>query len=460
MNIPTFIRLENSLEKAMLYVTSPQTSYYSFNGVQLIPNHPYPYKQRTYATEGIEIEEWEVDVMDMCDNVIHTLPNDEFDVIRAFNDPNTGLPQVEWQLKTSFDAGGRLIYLRINVGVNGYVYSSPFQLTEYGKEWTSRWDYKNTTDDNYYSTQLQIYFRQNKSQQEISTYLPVSSGIQYMPTSTISPYERWLTKVIEGDILEEFKKMFVCRYRYSLRENNIANELPVFTSLFEAVETPDFQGNENFLQQEILLTRDYSKTYNPNALPIVPPEPPVLVPFINLTGVIRLFNNNVSYIFNYGNFNIQPTAFSYQYSLDSVTWVDNVQDVVSPKDVNVPNSSSILYYYRIKYLPTGVVSNVRTIAPPSLSIVNITSPDFAFNTSGNKYNVFYDINYTPSTLKFLVPESSFDGVNWQRTQPISDNYNSPLQVQTMASSTQFTKFRLRDFESGLISEVYEFNLPS
>lgn len=460
MNTPTFIRLENSLDKAMLYVTSPQTAYYSFNGVQLIPNHPFKYKQRTYATEGIEIEEWEVDVMDMCGNVLYTMQNNEFDVTRAFNDPQTGLPQVEWTLQTPYDADGRLIYLRINVGVNGYVYSSPFQLTEYGKEYTSRWDYRNKPNDEYYSIQLQIYFRQNKSQQEITVYNPVSDGVQYMPTSVINPYERWFTKVIEGDILEEFKKIFAMRYRFSLRENNISNELPVYTSLFEAIETPDFQGDENFLQQEILLTRNYRDVHNPNAVPVTPPTPPVDPPFIELERVQAPTQNTVRYSFTYGNFIVAPTAFTFQYSLDQITWIDSAQGVTTPQTVNVPNNNSFSYYYRIKYEPTNIVSNVLQLPILGLSIVNITSPDPQFMTSGNKYNVNYLINYTPSDFKFLVTESSTNGTDWQRTIPLDDNYRSPQQVLTQASGVQFTKFRIRDYESGLTSAAYEFNLPS
>ena len=113
MKQPTFIRIEDTYEKALTYKGSPQMEQdlLSFFGVQLLPNQSVPYIQRTYCNVGVEIESYIVRIKDFCGNTLEDITN-SFEIVRTFNDPDTGLPQIEWQLSNiPVDTGYKLIYL-------------------------------------------------------------------------------------------------------------------------------------------------------------------------------------------------------------------------------------------------------------------------------------------------------------------------------------------------------------
>lgn len=424
---------------------------YSFEGVHLLPDYEYPYNQRTYAAEGIEMEDIiSVKVCNLCGTEIGDV-SIYFNVLETFNDPDTGLPQIIWQLKgATFDAGYQLVYLKIRTGANVFVYSSPFLLTNKNSEYTSYWGYKNKKTDEYLYIGLITYFRQNKSQQEISNYTAVSTGETFTATSRLTKYERWNTGVIDINIIEEYKTLFLCRYLYSLPTN--FDGLPVRTNLFEAFDTPDLEADENFAEQEILLLRNYSQTLDPNEIPIVPPPPPVDVPFINLIKVESKDLKNVLYTFTYGFFT--PTSLTYQYSLDQVNWFDSTGAIISPHQVGVGNHQVLNYYYRIYHFNTGTQSNIVQLAQPAITIDNITSPQTSFIQVGNNYNIFYTVTgFTPASD--FAFEGSVNGSDWVGLY-YSLGFQNPKTVQTPSSAEEFKFFRIKYSPSGLYSNVFNF----
>lgn len=450
MRYPIFIRLENSLDAAMRYENSPQMTEYSFEGVQLLPNHPFPYIQRTYAKQGIEIEEWTVLVKDLYGNTLEDI-TDYFDVLRAFDDPDTGLPQVEWEIKKEFpfDFGYQNIYLEIEVGANGFVYSTPFMITDYKSEYVTRWDYRNDDEETMLSSSLRMYFRQRKSQQEISNYPSVATGKTFTYTSKLTKYERWNTDVIEINFIEKIKELFLCRYRYSMGLND---DFPVRTGLFEAFDSPDLEADENFAEAEINLLRDYNITYDPNYIPPTPPDPPVDPPTITLIKVENERKQYLTYTFTTQFFS--PTYLTYQYSPDGVVWTSATSDPNSPHDVYIGNLNVTGYYFRIVH-ESGVESNIVQLAVPSIVIDNITSPQSSFNSGGNNYFIYYTLNgFTPYTqLSFQARVNS--GQPWQPLY-YSVGYQNPKAVQTPSSGTEFIQFRVLYSTLGITSEPFDF----
>lgn len=439
----------------MAYYNSPQMTEYSFEGVHLLPDYQYPYNQRTYTPDGIEMEDVQnVFVCNLCGNELSDIA-DYFTVLEVFNDPATGLPQIIWQLKeVNFDAGFQPIYLKIRTGENVFVYSTVFYLTAKNQKYTSYWGYKNKMSDETLYIGLVAYFRQPKSQHEISNYSAVNTGETFTAASRITAFERWSTGVIEVNIFEEIKRLFLCRYLYSVPQT--LGGLPVRTNLHEIFETPDLEADENFIQQEMMLLRNYSKAIDPNAIPVVPPDPPVDVPFINLIQVISQNDKYVKYYFEYGLFT--PSYFTYQFSLDQINWTDSTGDFTSPHQVTVPNNPTFGYYYRIYYPPLNLYSNIVKLPEPSIVINNITSPQSQFIQIGNNYFIAYTTTgFTPGNLTF---EASIDGTSWN-TGGNSLYYNNtgsenPRPVQTATSGVEFKYFRIRFSPLGLTSNVFNF----
>lgn len=458
MGLPTFIRLENSLEEALKYYDSPQMTAFSFAGVHLLPNFQYPYKQRSYAAQGIELEDiGAVYVCDLCGNRLFDISN-YFSVPNTFNDPDTGLPQIIWSLNNvDFDSGFRLIYLEIQSGANGWLYTSPFMLTHSREEYTSTWYYRDTDGTGlrniYLGIGLVMYYRQRKSTQELVNYTPVATGTPLTATSRILAFERWNTGVIEINFIEEFKRLFEGSDVYALPQN--FDGLPVKTGLNEPVETPDLEADENFAESELLLVRDYSAEYDPNAVPVNPPVPVPPIPEVTLTQLERVSASSVRYYFSYANFTTEPTYFIFQWSLDQVSWNNNTLGITSPAVVSgmATDPDTANYYYRIYHMASSTYSNILQLPAKAIVITNMVSPDGNFVQTGNKYSVVFTLNYAPTVQ--LSFEASTNGTDWYYVYYNNGNI-SPKIIQTPSSGLEFTYFRIKDNAQGLISNVYEF----
>lgn len=455
MGVPIFIRLENSFEKAINYYNSPQMTEYSFEGVQLLPNNPLPYRQRTNASEGIEIEEWTVLVKSLCGKTLEDI-TDYFDVYNNFNDENTGLPQVDWQiLNCPYDFNYQLVYLEINTGADGYIYSTPFYFTNANYEWVSDFYYGNldafgeTYTPKLFGIGLRLYYRQPKSMLEVSNYTSISSGKTFTVSAKKTPFERWNTDWNEIQSFELLKDIFLCKYVYSRTFNDT---LPVRTGLYEAFETPDLQMDENSAEQEINLLRDYSLSYDPNYIPPTPPPPPVDPPTINLISASNESKGYITYTFELINF--APTYLIYEFSPDGIDWTGNTNAPISPYQLFIGNTNMSTYYFRISHA-SGVVSNVVQMQQPEMVITNITSPQTEFIQIGNNYNIFYDvIGFTP-TGNVGVQGRTGDGQPWQNLYYSTGNQN-PKVVTTPSSGSEFTQFRVVYYNLGLTSAPYNF----
>lgn len=450
MRLATFIRLEDSFEKAMNYANSPQMTEYSFEGVQLLPNNILPYIQRTYADNGIEIEDYEVRVMSLCQKELAVI-TPYFEVISNFQDPYTGKPQIDWKLyEVPFDFDYKLVYLEINTGADKYYYSSPFYLTAHSADYTSQWYYGNANNEKLKSIGLRFYFRQPKSLMEISNYTSISSGRTFTTSAKNTPYEKWNTDVNDIYTFQRLQELFLSKYIYS---KGLNDSLPVRTGLYEAFEIPDLEMDENSAEQEINLVREYALQYDPNYIPVDPPPPDPDAPLINLISVTNNFKGGVTYVFELINFS--PTYLLYEWSFDGETWTSSAGDVISPTDVNVGMTDMYNFQYRITHL-SGVTSNIVSLPVPSIVIDNITSPQTSFNTIGNNYYVFFTLNSfdaDPASLSFVASPTEFGSY-----VPLyySSGITSPKAVQTPSSGLEFKWFKILYNPLGIESEPYNF----
>lgn len=443
MQQAVFIRLETTLEKAMYYRNSPDMNVYSFRGVQLLPNNIYSYIQRTYSTDGIEIENpSEVYVCDMCGNRLYDIA-DYFGIVNVFNDPLTGLPQVDWSLtNVQFDAGDQMVYLEIIQGVDATFYSSPFQLTAENSEYTALWHYRNRINDQMLSIQLQTWFKQLMDFEDLVTYDTVSLSQRVKKTGTLIPYELWTTSIIDINLFRTFKQMRRNKFVYC----DFAKTIP-----FEPFETPKLVGRENFAESEFTLCRDEGNKYDPFFVPIVPPPPPPDPPFINLIRVDSVNPKNVLYVFEYGGFD--PTYLQYQYSLDGENWDSNSNSPESPQPIPLIGHLDTPYKYRIYYPPLNLYSNEVLLSEPELVITNITSPQTGFVQIGNNYNIFFNATGFAPTGNISVYVST-DNINFIGLS--ATGVTSPKSIQTPSSGLEFKYFQLRYNPLGLTSNVFNF----
>jgi len=439
-----FIRIEHTIEEAKFYRYSPieNPDMLYINGIQLLPNNPLPYIQRTNNPEGIEIEDFVVSVVDLCGNELADI-TDAFDIVTVFQDEN-GKPQVEWSLTNiDYDAGGELVILKITQGANDIMYTSYFRLTNERSEYTSRWDYRNNASDTMLSTQLNVWYRQSKSTFNSTTYNSIVDGSLISANTTLSKYERWLTSIVDRNIFELFKELFTARFLYVDFLRAVKNE---------DFETPDIDDIENYFETEFTISRNPKDIYDPLYVPVVPPEPVPPTQVIVLDSVLSLNNTQVQYNFHFENFN--PGYVSLQFSTQPNTgWTGtNTGSPTSPRVNNVPTHKTENLYYRVYHEALQISSNVLQLPVPAIVITGITATPNYFSQSGNAYTLTYNIvGYTVSEL--LSFEGSKDNVVWRKMNYIDGNEN-PKTINTPFSQTQFKFFRIRDRVTGITSNTF------
>lgn len=439
-----FIRIEHTIEAAKFYRYSPieNPDMLYINGIQLLPNNPLPYIQRTNNPEGIEIEDFTVSVIDLCGNELADI-TDSFDIVTVFQDEN-GIPQVEWSLtNVDYDAGGELVLLKITQGANDVMYTSYFRLTNEGSEYTSRWDYRNNGSDTMLSTQLNVWYRQSKSTFNSTNYNSIVDGGLISANTTLSKYERWLTSIVDRNVFELFKELFTVRFLYVEFLRAIKNE---------DFETPDIDDIENYFETEFTISRNPKDVYDPLYVPIVPPVPVPPTQLIILDSVQSLNNTHVQYNFHFENFN--PNYVSLQYSTEPDTgWGGtNTGAPTSPRINTVPNHRTESLYYRVYYDALDIASNVLQLPVRAINITGITATPNYFNESGNAYTITFDIvgYFVSGLLRF---EASKDTIVWTKMNYIEGNEN-PKTINTPFSLGEFRFFRIRDTTEGITSNIY------
>lgn len=344
-----FIELFKTKKEALSTRTSPIIQFHRNNGIQLIPNDEYPYIQSTQHPQGIELEDWSVEIHSIC-GMTPVDVTSYFMVERVYNDDN-GVAQIEWSLtNVPYDFGSRFVYLEIEQLVGEKFYSNVFQLTSNDIERTARIDYKAKDSDTMHSICLQMYFWQNLKVQEITTYYETSTRNTVTALVKSQKHERWQTKTIANDLWIKITDAFENKYVYVDLIRSYA---------FEAMEVQEFEASENFKQNTFKISLNQNDIYDPlYAPPVIVDIPTIVLNSVTTNGFSAIYDFNVS------NFN--PLYLIYQYSQDMITWNSSTHGVNSPQ--TRPFNGIGTWYFRIQH--PEAISNIITLELSAQVIAN------------------------------------------------------------------------------------------
>ena len=236
--------------EALTFKNSPVNSFYRFNGVQLLPNNEIPYVQVTNTPLGLNLEDWTVYAVDLRTNVEQDI-TDSFNVDSLTNSDN-GNPQLYWSLtNVPIDFGYNLIYLRIEQALGETFYSQSFMLTDYRKEYTTQFHYKERKGDVMQSIGIKTWFRQEKEETELSTYFELSTQLTVTEAIKVNETEIYYTEQMSIDQLK--KLAMILRSPYCYIDGYRAY-------LYKALEIPDLKSSENFAQINFQVSIDENTT--------------------------------------------------------------------------------------------------------------------------------------------------------------------------------------------------------
>jgi len=244
MVVKPFINIYRTTAEAFYFKNSPANSQYIFTGVQLRPNNSAKYIQITDTPDGINLEDWTVNIVNLCSG-IKTDVTDYFMVDSLTNSDN-GNPQLYWSLtNVPIDFGYTLVYLEITQTLGETFYRNPFLLTEYESEKTTQFHYKQSKDDVYQSIGIQTYFLEDDKKTDLTTYYEISTN-------------NTVTQTIKTSYIYNFRTELMPKYTLILLTYLL--ESPVLYAdyvrcyLFEAIEIPKKVAQENFTSIEYILS--------------------------------------------------------------------------------------------------------------------------------------------------------------------------------------------------------------
>lgn len=250
MNTPV-INVFRSTQEAFYFKNSQQNRFYCFTGVQLLPNNPMPYVQITDTPDGLKLEDWTINAINICTEE-KTDVTDYFMVDSLTNSLN-GNPQFYWSLtNVPFDFGYELIYLEMTQTLGETFYTNPFLLTDIDSEKTSQFHYRTKKTEPYQSIGLQSWFRQPTRNEELTPYYEASTRNTVTQAIKVNKLEKHFTELMSLDILNHLSDILICPYLY-------LNSVRI--SLFEAPKFPELSQQENFGKTEFLVSPNKNDVY-------------------------------------------------------------------------------------------------------------------------------------------------------------------------------------------------------
>lgn len=247
----TLINLYRTFDEAMSFKNSWMNQFYDFTGVQLLPNNPLSYVQKTNVTNGIVLEDWNVNVVNLCNGAKKDI-TPYFNVEKLTNNDD-GSPQLFWSLtNVPYDFGYGLVYLEIQQTVGEVFYSTPFLLTNEESEKTSQFHYKNKRTDAYESIGFKMWYRNSDKKTELTTYYETSTRQTVTQSIKTNKIEIYKTEQVSIDSLIELSDILESPYLYVDK---------VRASLFTALEIPKPTARENYGRMEVQLSLNNSDVY-------------------------------------------------------------------------------------------------------------------------------------------------------------------------------------------------------
>jgi len=452
-----YIRLENTLQKAMTYSNSPEMHLFNFEGVQLVSD-ANGFIQRSNAVEGIELENFIAYVYNSCGDLLQELATDTIQIVRVFNDRITGLPQIEWKINTvGYDFGGQLVYLDILQGANYHIYSSPFYWTDEYKEYTSRWDYRNKPTDTMLSTQLKTFFIQPVDTEVKEIYSTVGNNRNVEVGGSHLEAELWRFGISDIYAFRTFMRMRMYNLVYLNYSKCVANE---------AIEYPLLKGIENFSNVDFIVSVDYENIFDPNYVAPIPPEPPVDIRAINIDSIIfEVKPNAVTLIVSFENYNIDVIEFmQVEMSIDGgITFfviqnvyyinTNGVATIRIPQqlpNVQFPLPQMFSYLFRAVDVVGEVTSNQQGINQPIITITGVV----LLAGSNPSFQIFFITNFDLEAGTLLYIQGAINSSPFVNLGSVSAvaNTESYIIVNTFSNTN---RFKITYPTYGIESNTYE-----
>jgi len=249
--VKPFINLYRTTNEAFYFKNSQINTQYIFKGVQLLPNNTVKYIQITDTPNGLDLEDWTVNVVDLYTGVKTDITAYFF--VDSLTNSLDGSPQLYWSLtNVPFDFGYRLVYLEITQLIGETFYSTPFLLTEIENEKVSQFHYKDSKDDVYQSIGMQVWFDEEDKKTELTTYYEVSTK------NTVSQAVQ--TNYLENFRTELMPKSVLVNLTYLL-ESAVLYVNYVRNNLFEAIELPKKTSQEIFGEVSFSLSPNYNDNF-------------------------------------------------------------------------------------------------------------------------------------------------------------------------------------------------------
>lgn len=244
MAVNPFINLFRTKTEAFFFKNSIINTQFIFKGVQLLPNNTAKYVQLTNTPLGINLEDWQVNVVDLKTGIKTDIT--AYFLVESLTNSLDGAPQLFWSLLgVPFDFGYTLIYLEVNQLIGETFYSTPFVFTEINSERTSQFHYKESKANVYQSIGLQCWFLDDDKKTELTTYYEVSTKntvSRAVKTSLLSIFRtEMLTKqmLITLSFVLESPIVYIDSFRYAL---------------FEALDLPEKVAQENFASIDFIMS--------------------------------------------------------------------------------------------------------------------------------------------------------------------------------------------------------------
>ena len=249
--VAPFINLFRTTNEAFYFKNSQMNTQFIFKGVQLLPNNTAKYIQVTQTPYGIDLEDWQVNIVDLCKGTKTDITDYFF--VDSLTNSLDGSPQLFWSLtNVPFDFGYRLIYLEINQSIGETFYSSPFMLTNIENEKTSQFHYKDSKDDVYQSIGLQTWFDEEDKKTELTTYYEVSTKNTVSQAIKTSKLEKFRTELMPKSMLIGLSYLL---------ESPVLYVNYIRCSLFEALDLPEKTAQENFIEVSYTLSPNYKDNF-------------------------------------------------------------------------------------------------------------------------------------------------------------------------------------------------------
>jgi hypothetical protein len=231
-----FINIFRTKEEAFYFKNSQINTQFIFKGVQLLPNDTSKYIQVTQTVGGLNIEDWQVNVVNLCSGIKTDITN-SFNVESVTNDLD-GAPQIYWSLlNIPIDFGYDLICLEINQDFGETFYTSPFMITSIESSLTTQFHYKENKDAVYQSIRLQSWYFDEDEKTELITYYELQTNTTVTKSLTTNYLHIHRTELMPKNIIILLGRLLV---------SGILYVDGVRCSLYEAIEIPAKTTQENF----------------------------------------------------------------------------------------------------------------------------------------------------------------------------------------------------------------------